>query len=552
MTVLRQYNAATSQWEPIVSGLQGPTGPTGAQGVTGPTGSTGAASTVTGPTGATGPQGAFGGATFKYNYLTNTADTDPGSTNLKFDSTLATATYLYIDPIDLASADVSAYLETIDDSTSAVKGHFRVEAISDSAQFVYYAITGAHTFASTYYKVPVSYLTGSSPSWANGTDVIITFVRTGDKGDTGVTGPTGATGPLGITVTGPTAPTNTSLLWADTSETGTAVVPLGGTTGQMLSKSSSSDYATQWTTPVTSSDLALKANLAGPTFTGTVSGISKTMVGLGNADNTSDANKPVSTAQQTALDLKANLASPALTGTPSAPTASAGTNTTQLATTAFVTTAAINASPQTTVYTSGSGTYTVPSGARWLSVKMVGGGGGGAVGAASGGANNGSTGGNTTFGTGIASGGPGGFVNDNGGIGVASTMISGGVGLALAGGDGGPSAAPYGTGRAANEGGQGGSSALGGAGSGKGGSNEASGGNGQANTGGGGGAGGGSNAPGTYAGGGGASGGYVECIIASPSATYSYAVGAGGAGGNNGSRVGGTGGSGVIYVVAYF
>ena len=53
--------------------------------------------------------------------------------------------------------------------------------------------------------------------------------------------------------------------------------------------------------------LNLKANLAGPTFTGTVSGITKTMVGLGNVDNTSDANKPVSTAQQSALDLKAPL-----------------------------------------------------------------------------------------------------------------------------------------------------------------------------------------------------------------------------------------------------
>ena len=41
-------------------------------------------------------------------------------------------------------------------------------------------------------------------------------------------------------------------------------------------------------------------------------------------------------AQQTALDLKANLASPALTGVPTAPTAAAATNTTQVATTAFV------------------------------------------------------------------------------------------------------------------------------------------------------------------------------------------------------------------------
>ena len=35
-------------------------------------------------------------------------------------------------------------------------------------------------------------------------------------------------------------------------------------------------------------------------------GVTKTQVGLGNVDNTSDANKPVSTAQQTALNLKAN------------------------------------------------------------------------------------------------------------------------------------------------------------------------------------------------------------------------------------------------------
>ena len=61
--------------------------------------------------------------------------------------------------------------------------------------------------------------------------------------------------------------------------------------------------------------LNLKANLASPTFTGTVSGITKSMVGLGSVDNTADASKPVSTAQQAALDLKANLASPTFTGT---------------------------------------------------------------------------------------------------------------------------------------------------------------------------------------------------------------------------------------------
>jgi hypothetical protein len=40
----------------------------------------------------------------------------------------------------------------------------------------------------------------------------------------------------------------------------------------------------------------LKAPSLSPTFTGTVSGITKTMVGLGNVDNTSDLDKPVSSA----------------------------------------------------------------------------------------------------------------------------------------------------------------------------------------------------------------------------------------------------------------
>lgn len=77
----------------------------------------------------------------------------------------------------------------------------------------------------------------------------------------------------------------------------------------------------------------------------TALGLVKADVGLGNVDNTSDADKPISTAQQSALDLKANLASPTFTGTPSLPTGTTGVtqsaadSSTKLATTAFVTTA---------------------------------------------------------------------------------------------------------------------------------------------------------------------------------------------------------------------
>ena len=95
----------------------------------------------------------------------------------------------------------------------------------------------------------------------------------------------------------------------------------------------------------TQTALDLKAPSANPTFTGTVTGVTATHVGLGSVNNTSDADKPVSTATQTALDLKANLASPTFTGTPTLPTGTiattqtAGNNTTAVATTAFIQTA---------------------------------------------------------------------------------------------------------------------------------------------------------------------------------------------------------------------
>jgi hypothetical protein len=126
------------------------------------------------------------------------------------------------------------------------------------------------------------------------------------------------------------------------------------------------------------------APTADPTFTGTVSGVTKGMVGLGNVDNTSDANKPVSTAQQTALDLKANLASPTFTGTPTLPTGTiattqtAGNNTTALATTAFVTAAITTPKIYVAKFTTnGSGTWTCPAGVTQIKLTLIGAGGAG-------------------------------------------------------------------------------------------------------------------------------------------------------------------------------
>lgn len=56
-------------------------------------------------------------------------------------------------------------------------------------------------------------------------------------------------------------------------------------------------------------DLAAKAPLNSPAFTGTPTGITKSHIGLPNVDNTSDANKPVSTAQATAINARVPISS---------------------------------------------------------------------------------------------------------------------------------------------------------------------------------------------------------------------------------------------------
>ncbi|MFM7988867.1 MAG: hypothetical protein ACKPKO_57105, partial [Candidatus Fonsibacter sp.] len=52
--------------------------------------------------------------------------------------------------------------------------------------------------------------------------------------------------------------------------------------------------------------LDLKAPSANRIFTGTMAGITKATIGLGNVDNVADLDQPISTATQTALDGKAD------------------------------------------------------------------------------------------------------------------------------------------------------------------------------------------------------------------------------------------------------
>ena len=76
------------------------------------------------------------------------------------------------------------------------------------------------------------------------------------------------------------------------------------------------DLATKSYADTAEADAITAAGTAADTKIATaVAALTKSSVGLANVDNTSDANKPVSTATQTALDLKANKAAPTFTGT---------------------------------------------------------------------------------------------------------------------------------------------------------------------------------------------------------------------------------------------
>lgn len=90
----------------------------------------------------------------------------------------------------------------------------------------------------------------------------------------------------------------------------TAYDSSGAASGAVSTHNSASDaHSTLFAAKANTSALSAHAGA-----TNNPHGVTKSQVGLGNVDNTADANKPVSTAQQTALDNKAGKKVPATTG----------------------------------------------------------------------------------------------------------------------------------------------------------------------------------------------------------------------------------------------
>ena len=150
---------------------------------------------------------------------------------------------------------------------------------------------GTYTYA---LKIVDSATAGGTFNWGESEGPVLTAIElSGAMGPTGATGPAGADGSDGANgadgATGPQGetgntgvvqqsgtPSSTDVLWLDTDEVADVPVPNGGTTGQVLAKSSNDDYDTEWVDTYTTTEidnlLDDKANLAAPSFTGTIIG----------------------------------------------------------------------------------------------------------------------------------------------------------------------------------------------------------------------------------------------------------------------------------------
>lgn len=187
------------------TGVVGVTGATGPQGTAGAVGATGAVG-VTGATGAIGVTGASGvNPAITWLFSTDTTNTDPGNGYFKFNNaTLSSVTAINISLQDSASVSRASVLQLLSGSTDPSSKGVITFASNTGVAPVQFQVTGAYTNNTTWYSIPVTFISGSA-TYSSGATLYYTFSRTGNQGATGAAGVTGATGPQGtVGVTGAT------------------------------------------------------------------------------------------------------------------------------------------------------------------------------------------------------------------------------------------------------------------------------------------------------------------------------------------------------------
>ena len=145
-----------------------------------------------------GNDGNFGGATFYYTFEANNSNAQPGAGDLRLDNATQNAsTGIYIDDVDADGSNIADFLQTIDDSTSTIKGHVKISNKLDAGQFILFTISSL-TDNTGYFDITVSPVDSSATNpFSADEDIIVTFARTGDRGDAGAQGNQGHQGVQG-------------------------------------------------------------------------------------------------------------------------------------------------------------------------------------------------------------------------------------------------------------------------------------------------------------------------------------------------------------------
>lgn len=132
----------------------------------------------------TGAKGDPGEPGFPWNFATSTdTASDPGAGNFRLNNaTLASVTEVGLDDesADTGNPDVSAWVATFDDSTSSVKGTLIIRKVSAPENFAVFNVT-AISDATTHHQITVTHVT-SAGSFSASDECTVQFCRTGNDG----------------------------------------------------------------------------------------------------------------------------------------------------------------------------------------------------------------------------------------------------------------------------------------------------------------------------------------------------------------------------------
>jgi hypothetical protein len=237
-----------------------------------------------GSTGATGTQAIPPGPLLNFE---TTLTSPPGTNSFRFNNaTPASVTSIFVVDTPLSTGGTIDMGLIIGSLVAGDRVSFR--GYTTPAQYLLFDVTGTPTDNTGSWTIPVTYVAATGlPS--NGNDLSF-FAE----------------------LKGPAMSAATilaALLTVDGAGSGLDADLLDGQSSAAFATASHTHAQSDITSLV--SDLAAKAPLASPTFTGTVGGITKSMVGLGSVDNTSDATKDAASATLT----NKTLTDPIITGT---------------------------------------------------------------------------------------------------------------------------------------------------------------------------------------------------------------------------------------------